>query len=63
MVFSVEVSETASEERVEEDATVDGIKLVLTTGRRKIGQLKVTFSCRVPLITEVGLNATFNCNC
>ena len=53
MVFSIEISQTGSAHRIEEDATVDGIKLVLSTGQRKIGELKVTFSCRVPLITEV----------
>ena len=58
MVFSLEVSQTGSDERLEEDATVQGIKLVLATGRRKIGQLKIIFSCRVPLITEVRYRST-----
>jgi len=53
MVFSVTVTNEASEERVVEDVEVNGNTLILGAGRHTFGTLTVTFACRVDLITEV----------
>jgi len=61
MVFSVEISYSGSDERLQEEREVSGATLILSTGRQTFGTLQITFSCRVPLLTEVE-SSTFTIN-